>query len=77
MDLSASAFPRPEDTTKVEEKWATDILAGFASSMNLTTLQIESRIILVDDWCRVGIWGLSSPRAGWAKPGSPCTWPMG
>lgn len=67
MDLSASAFPRPEDTTKVEEKWATDILTGFASSMNLSTLEIESRIVLVDDWCRVGDLGFVFAARGLGK----------
>jgi len=66
MDLNAPSFPRLDDG-KTEAKWAADILAGFASSMNLSTLKIESRIVLIDDWCRVGDLGFIFAARGLGK----------
>jgi hypothetical protein len=67
MDLAASAFPRPDDTTKVEEKWSEDLLSAFTSSLNLSMLKIKSRTVLIDDWCRVGDLGFIFASRGLGK----------
>jgi hypothetical protein len=68
MDVSQQDpfFPTLDDG-KIDEKWSIDVLAGCASSLSLSTLDIESRVVLIDDWCRVGDLGFIFAARGLGK----------
>lgn len=59
-------FPGTDDG-KIAKKWQSNFSNGGFSSMILTDLEIKSRVVLIDDWCRANDLGFIFAARGLGK----------